>query len=242
MIRTPPTQGRSTSPNWNNMITAIVGIFHRSWGSKNKRFPNPRCTFSHKKPQIKRGWKKNHHNLEKIYLEVRKLLSNLLFFRTTAFTIKITFKPFHLNAPKYRWHIYIHLDQILDGSEKSAIPWTQHPWHHLLIIPGLLPDSWWTHPFWRQGLEAFHCSCSRGLQYCQAQLLLAVVGTIDKSNTSHAWMTNESNPEQLLVFKSHKPGPQVGRSTSPIQNNSFFLRLQAGTIHQSNTFHAWTIQ
>ena len=53
-----------------------------------------------------------------------------VFFRTTAFTLTFTFQPFHLIAPKCRWHIYLHLYQILAGSEKSAIPLTRHPWRH----------------------------------------------------------------------------------------------------------------
>ena len=58
---------------------------------------------------------------------------------------------------------------------------------------------------------------------------------------------HESNLEQLLVFKappgdytrvqSRTPcfqGSTRGRSMSPIRKNSLFLRLHAGTIHDSN--------
>ena len=75
----------------------------------------------------------------------------------------------------------------------------------------------------------------------------------------------ESNPEQLLVFKAPRgDAPRVehvplvddqrvqsgttprfygstSRSTSQILNNSLFVRIHAGTIHESNTSHAWTI-
>ena len=55
------------------------------------------------------------NNLEKIYSEVRKLLENLYFFRITAFILTFTFQPYHLIAPKWRWHIYLDFDQLLAG-------------------------------------------------------------------------------------------------------------------------------
>ena len=83
-------------------------------------------------------------------------------------------------------HLYT-LGPKIAGLEKSAIPSTQHPWSHLLIITGLLPDPSWTHPFGRQGLKAIHCSCSRELQYCQAHLPLAVPTSSTSLSEKYNW-------------------------------------------------------
>ena len=129
-------------------------------GPKHKKYSNPKSTFSHK--TLNNGTNVLSSQFrENLFRSQETLIEPVFFFRTTAFTLTFIFQPYHLIAPKFRWHIYLHLDQILPGSQKSTIPLIQHPWRHLLIITGLLADSGWTCPFWRHRLEAIHCSCSR---------------------------------------------------------------------------------
>ena len=61
------------------------------------------------------------------------------------------------------------------------------------------------------------------------------------ANMWHMWHTKYLgqfwNTSPLLRLYA---GP-IWNRTSPIRNTSLFLRLHTGTIHESNTFHAWTI-
>ena len=73
------------------------------------------------------------------------------FIKTCLVVQHFIFQPCYSIAPRWRWHIYLGHHQIWAQTKKFVIGSARHSWHNLLVITGLLSDSGWTHPQWREG-------------------------------------------------------------------------------------------
>ena len=135
---------------------------------KSKKYPNPRWTVYHKRPQEYVGqfsfnifW----HSLEKITSYIRILLYNLYYFLKNFFYSFLYISTMLFNYTQMKMtHLFQpqpNTSSLLEGSN----------------ILGVLADTWWIRPQWspQEGLMSLLCSCTRKMQYCQSHLWLAVI-------------------------------------------------------------------
>ena len=81
------------------------------------------------------------HSSEKLVWKSGDFYKTCLHVGKFAFAHTFTFHHHYFNKFRYRWHIYLKLHQIWLQSEQFATASERHPWHHLLVITGLLTYS-----------------------------------------------------------------------------------------------------